>query len=97
MASTKGKSNPNNPPLPHRIVLPFGYRITVKRLTSSDPKLLDEETGEVLEGWSDLRQRLICIRKGLKPRRARFILLHELEHILADCTLDAINRGIAEG
>lgn len=82
--------------LPRKIVLPFGYVVTVKLVPPKDPLLRDAETGEYDDGcWYD-SERWIVLNKALPPKKKRYIFTHELAHCLVDYQHDLFLRGRAK-
>ena len=66
--------------IPSRVVLPFGYRITVRMLTDTEMDQRDTSA----DGIWDSDTRTIYIRKSLPATRRRYILGHELGHAWLD-------------
>ncbi|TKB79567.1 MAG: ImmA/IrrE family metallo-endopeptidase [Nitrospira sp.] len=66
--------------IPSRVVLPFGYKITVRQLTDQEMNERDRNADGV---WDD-ETRTIYIRKRLPITRRRYILAHELGHAWLD-------------
>lgn len=66
--------------IPSRIVLPFGYRITVRQLSDSEMDKRDENA----DGIWDAETKTIFIRRRLPVTRRRYILAHELGHAWLD-------------
>jgi len=66
--------------IPHRVVLPFGYRITVRQLSDTEMDKRDENADGI---WDD-ETKTIYIRKRLPVTRRRYILAHELGHAWLD-------------
>ena len=69
--------------IPSRIVLPFGFRITIKQVSPKDP-LLHVADDEYLDGAWYADERMIVLNKALPPRKRRYLFTHELAHALAD-------------
>jgi len=66
--------------IPSRVVLPFGYRISVRMLSDADMDQRDRDA----DGIWDPDNRTIYIRKRLPVTRRRYILVHELGHAWLD-------------
>jgi Zn-dependent peptidase ImmA (M78 family) len=66
--------------IPSRVVLPFGYRITVRQLSDSEMDKRDENADGI---WDD-DTKTIFIRRRLPVTRRRYILAHELGHAWLD-------------
>lgn len=66
--------------IPKSVVLPFGYRITVRQLSDSEMDKLDANADGI---WDD-ETKTIYIRKRLPVTRRRYILAHELGHAWLD-------------
>lgn len=71
--------------LPKRVVLPFGYVVSVKQRPDSEM--------EGQDGLWDVETRTISIRKSLPLRRRRYILIHELGHALWDSQHQHLDCG----
>src|SRR5688572_30780182 len=83
-ASTRGKRPDVR--LPQRVVLPFGYRVTVKLVTDAE-MLSHQDANDQDEAGDGLWQvgcRTIYIRKALPKPRQRYLLSHELGHAFLD-------------
>lgn len=80
--------------IPSRVLLPFGYLVTIKHLT--DTEMQDIADGDLDDGLWDVETKTIYIRKGLSVRRQRYILTHELHHALIDWTHECLNDEIAK-
>jgi Zn-dependent peptidase ImmA (M78 family) len=76
--------------LPRRVVLPFGYVVTVKLATSRE---MDDAGGSDCDGLWDCDSRRILIRKRLAAARRRWVLVHELFHALNDMQHAFRNQG----
>jgi len=74
--------------LPTRVVLPFGYVVTVKQVPADVWPHPDSDSV-----W-DSDQRLILINKGLTAPRKRYLLTHEMLHVWADWQHHCLDRGI---
>lgn len=77
--------------IPSRVVLPFGYRITVKQVTDSEMDARDANA----DGEWDCETRTIYIRKRLPMTRRRYILAHELGHAWLDWQHRYLDNGKA--
>lgn len=75
--------------IPARVVLPFGYRISVRQLTDTEMNKRDTNADGI---WDD-ETKTIYIRKRLTMTRRRYILAHELGH----AWLDWQHRHLDEG
>src|SRR6266702_2917680 len=65
--------------IPKRVQLPFGYVVTIKQVTDSEmEEIVEDGTGESVDGYWDPDERVLYIRKSLPIRRRRYILAHEL-------------------
>jgi Zn-dependent peptidase ImmA (M78 family) len=67
--------------LPTSVRLPFGYRVLVKLVTDTE---MTEHCEDGADGLWDSESRTIYIRKNLPKQRQRYILWHELGHVLWD-------------
>lgn len=81
----------DNVRLPARVVLPFGYVVTVRQLTDAEMDSLED--GAATDGQWDVETRTIQIRKSLPLRRKRYILGHELGHALWDWQHECLDLG----
>src|SRR2546428_13486566 len=71
--------------IPKRVQLPFGYVVTIKQVTDSEmEEIVEDGTGESVDGYWDPDERVLYIRKSLPIRRHRYILAHELGHACND-------------
>lgn len=75
--------------IPTRVVLPFGYQISIRQLTDTEMDKRDANA----DGIWDEDSRTIYIRKRLPMTRRRYILAHELGH----AWLDWQHRHLDEG
>ncbi len=75
--------------IPTRVILPFGYQISVRQLTDTEMDKRDANADGI---WDD-DNRTIYIRKRLPMTRRRYILAHELGH----AWLDWQHRHLDEG
>lgn len=75
--------------IPTRVVLPFGYKISVRQLTDTEMDKRDANADGI---WDD-ESKTIYIRKRLPMTRRRYILAHELGH----AWLDWQHRHLDEG
>ena len=66
--------------IPCRVVLPFGYRISVRQLSDAEMNKRDANADGI---WDD-NTKTINIRKRLPVTRRRYILAHELGHAWLD-------------
>jgi Zn-dependent peptidase ImmA (M78 family) len=66
--------------IPRGVVLPFGYRITVKQLSDVEMDKRDKDA----DGIWDAETKTIYLRRGLPVTRRRYILAHELGHAWLD-------------
>ena len=66
--------------IPFRVVLPFGYRISVRQLSDGEMDKRDENADGI---WDD-ETKTIYIRRRLPVTRRRYILAHELGHAWLD-------------
>jgi uncharacterized protein DUF955 len=82
--------------IPKRVQLPFGYVVTIKQVTDSEmEEIVEDGTGESVDGYWDPDERVLYIRKSLPIRRRRYILAHELGHAWNDWQHHAMDNGIA--
>lgn len=71
--------------LPKRIVLPFGNIIIVKLVPPTHEALHNPECPEDdLDGCWVETEKTIYINNTLSPKRARYLLWHELFHSIVD-------------
>ena len=75
--------------IPTKVVLPFGYQISIRQLTDTEMDKRDANA----DGIRDDDNRTIYIRKRLPMTRRRYILAHELGH----AWLDWQHRHLDEG
>ncbi len=75
--------------IPTKVVLPFGYQISIRQLTDTEMDKRDANADGI---WDD-DNRTIYIRKRLPMTRRRYILAHELGH----AWLDWQHRHLDEG
>ncbi len=68
--------------IPTRVVLPFGYQISIRQLTDTEMDRDDDN-------------RTIYIRKRLPMTRRRYILAHELGHAWLDWQHRHLDEGKA--
>src|SRR5512145_3265797 len=66
--------------IPSRVVLPFGYRISVRQLSDSEMDRRDPNADGI---WDD-ELKTIYLRKRLPVTRRRYILAHKLGHAWLD-------------
>jgi Zn-dependent peptidase ImmA (M78 family) len=66
--------------IPLGVVLPFGYRITVRQLSDVEMDKRDKDA----DGIWDAETKTIYLRKRLPVTRRRYILAHELGHAWLD-------------
>lgn len=67
--------------IPGRIRLPFGYTVKVVQMP---PKELLFFAQMNVEGWWDAETRTIYLDKSMPVRRKRYVLIHELQHVMVD-------------
>lgn len=80
---------------PRRVVLPFGWVITVRLVT--DAEMLDAlEEEDLVDGLWLVEEKAILIRCSLPVRRLRYILTHELIHAAVDLHHAALDTGKAK-
>ena len=77
--------------IPHRVVFPFGYHITVRQVTDSDMDRRDPDA----DGIWDNDTKTIYIRKRLPVTRRRYILAPELGHAWLDWQHRHLDNGKA--
>lgn len=77
--------------IPTRVVLPFGYRISVRQVSDADMDKRDINA----DGIWDAETRTIYIRKRLPVTRRRYILAHELGHAWLDWQHRYLDEGMA--
>jgi hypothetical protein len=78
--------------LPSRVVLPFGYRISVRQLSDTDMDRRDPNADGI---WDD-DTKTIYLRKRLPVTRRRYILAHELGHAWLDWQHRHLDNGKAK-
>ncbi|MBH0208263.1 MAG: ImmA/IrrE family metallo-endopeptidase [Nitrospira sp.] len=66
--------------IPNQVVLPFGYRISVRQLSDAEMDKRDPNADGI---WDD-DTKTIYVRKRLPVTRRRYILAHELGHAWLD-------------
>ncbi|WHZ24177.1 MAG: hypothetical protein OJF47_003289 [Nitrospira sp.] len=66
--------------IPNKVILPFGYHITVRQVTDSEMNRQDANADGI---WNN-ETKTIYIRKRLPVTRRRYILAHELGHAWLD-------------
>lgn len=77
--------------VPARVYLPFGYVIPVRMVSRKEMrKVMD---GQDLDGGWDPKTRRIYLYKGLRVKRKRYMLLHELAHALNDMLHELLDDG----
>lgn len=70
--------------LPQRVVLPFGYVVSVRLVTDSEMREHLSPEDDLCDGlWLD-GPRTIYLRKTLPKPRLRYLLSHELGHAFLD-------------
>lgn len=77
--------------IPTRVILPFGYRISVRQLTAVEMDKQDANS----DGIWDEETKTIYIRKRLPVTRRRYILAHELGHAWLDWQHRYLDEGKA--
>lgn len=77
--------------IPGWVVLPFGYRISVRQLSDVAMDKLDKDA----DGIWDAETKTIYIRKSLPLTRRRYILAHELGHAWLDWQHRYMDNGKA--
>jgi hypothetical protein len=78
--------------IPSRVVLPFGYRISVRQLSDSEMDRRDPNADGI---WDD-GSKTIYLRKRLPVTRRRYILAHELGHAWLDWQHRHLDNGKAK-
>ena len=78
--------------IPQRVSLPFGYHVTVKQV---DDTVMNELASDA-DGYWNVGTRTILIRKRLPLKRRVYLLLHELQHALLDCTHEHMDSSDAK-
>jgi hypothetical protein len=78
--------------MPSRVVLPFGYRISVRQLSDTDMDRRDPNADGI---WDD-DTKTIYLRKRLPMTRRRYILAHELGHAWLDWQHRHLDNGKAK-
>ena len=78
--------------IPSRVVLPFGYRISVRQLSDSEMDRRDPNADGI---WDD-ELKTIYLRKKLPVTRRRYILAHELGHAWLDWQHRHLDNGKAK-
>ena len=66
--------------IPNQVVLPFGYRISVRQLSDAEMDKRDPNADGI---WDD-ETKTIYVRKRLPVTRRRYILAHGLGHAWLD-------------
>jgi hypothetical protein len=78
--------------MPSRVILPFGYRISVRQLSDTDMDRRDPNADGI---WDD-DTKTIYLRKRLPMTRRRYILAHELGHAWLDWQHRHLDNGKAK-
>jgi hypothetical protein len=78
--------------IPSRVILPFGYRISVRQLSDSEMDRRDPNADGI---WDD-ELKVIYLRKRLPVTRRRYILAHELGHAWLDWQHRHLDNGKAK-
>lgn len=82
--------------LPSKIVFPFGYVVLIREISDQEMRL-EVEAGQdefPPDGLFDAETRTIFIRRGLSLGRKKYILSHEMIHLLADYQHEMLDEGI---
>lgn len=78
--------------MPSRVVLPFGYRISVRQISDTEMDRRDPNADGI---WDDATK-TIYLRKRLPLTRRRYILAHELGHAWLDWQHRHLDNGKAK-
>ncbi|MEK7236428.1 MAG: ImmA/IrrE family metallo-endopeptidase [Nitrospirota bacterium] len=78
--------------MPSRVVLPFGYRISVRQISDTEMDSRDPNADGI---WDDATK-TIYLRKRLPVTRRRYILAHELGHAWLDWQHRHLDNGKAK-
>jgi Zn-dependent peptidase ImmA (M78 family) len=78
--------------IPSRVILPFGYRISVRQLSDTEMDRRDSNADGI---WDD-ESKTIYLRKRLPVTRRRYILAHELGHAWLDWQHRHLDNGKAK-
>jgi Zn-dependent peptidase ImmA (M78 family) len=78
--------------LPRTLVFPFGYRVTVKLVTTTEMAEMDDGGADGL--WL-VDRRTIFLSKAIPVRRRRAVLIHEMMHALLDYQHEMLDLGVA--
>ena len=77
--------------IPKKVVLPFGYHISVRQLSEAEMNRRDPNADGI---WDD-DHKTIYLRKRLPLTRRRYILAHELGHAWLDWQHRHLDNGKA--
>ena len=78
--------------IPTKVVLPFGYHISVRQLSETEMDRRDPNADGI---WDD-DNKTIYLRKRLPLTRRRYILAHELGHAWLDWQHRHLDNGKAK-
>ena len=83
--------------MPKRVVLPFGYIISIKQITNAemDVMLETDEAGEPCDGYWDSDSRTLYVLEKLLNKRKRYIVAHEMIHVVNDWMHWCMDEGVA--
>src|SRR5260370_42058916 len=82
--------------IPKRVQLPFGYVVTIRQVSDSEmEEIVEDGTGESVDGHWDPDERVLYIRKSLLIRRRRYILAHDLGLAWNDWQHHPMDNGLA--
>ncbi len=81
--------------VPKVIRFPFGYTVVVKQVTLREMKAMNGN--EACWGLWDVDTRTIYIAKNAPISKKRYLVCHELKHVLADFEHFYTEEGIVKG
>jgi Zn-dependent peptidase ImmA (M78 family) len=83
--------------LPHRFVFPFGYVVSIHRVSAREMRKLQGDAdykASPADGLWSVDTQTISVLKSLPLRRQRYILSHELGHAWLDWQHFCLTLGV---
>jgi hypothetical protein len=84
--------------MPRRVCFPFGHEIQIRLVSDAAMLAAQDETdkSEMVDGFWDVDDKVIRIRKKLPHKRRAYILYHELLHSIHDIMHQLLDEGKAK-
>ena len=83
--------------IPARVVLPFGYIVTIKQISDAEmDKMLErDKAGEPCDGYWNVDNRTLYVLKKMLMKRKRYIVAHDMIHAVNDWMHQCMDDEIA--